>query len=191
MLQSLPDALRVSQGLGFITGPDPLQTALRAVVIYSATLAIVRVGSKRLLGRATLFDMILGFMIGSVMSRGVNGTAGLAPTLAAGTTLVAMHWLLGVLSYRASWFGNLVKGRPVLLVEEGRLYTDALRGSSVSRNDLAEALRLSGQLPDPSRIRLAYLERNGAISVIPGDPPPRVVDVAVADGVQVVRIELG
>jgi len=37
----------------------------------------------------------------------------------------------------------------------------------------------------------ARLERNGDISVVRAERPPRVVEVRVADGVQTVRIELG
>jgi len=39
-------------------------------------------------------------------------------------------------------------------------------------------------------VKLAYLERNGGISVIPRKPEPRVLEVAVEEGVQTVRIEV-
>src|SRR5690606_294809 len=44
--------------------------------------------------------------------------------------------------------------------------------------------------PDHSRTALAYLERNGSISVIPRESGPRVVEISIADGVQTARIEL-
>lgn len=83
-----------------------------------------------------------------------------------------------------------MKGQPVLLIAEGQVRKDALRSTSLSENDLAEALRLQGKEPDPSRIERAYLERNGNISVITRDEAPRIMEVTVADGVQTVRIEL-
>jgi uncharacterized membrane protein YcaP (DUF421 family) len=46
------------------------------------------------------------------------------------------------------------------------------------------------QETDPAKIKLAYLERNGSISMIPCPSAPRIVDVSVADGVQMVRIKL-
>lgn len=49
---------------------------------------------------------------------------------------------------------------------------------------------LSGRLEvhhtDFSRVRLAYMERNGAISVIPDEAEPQIIKV----GVETVRIEL-
>jgi uncharacterized membrane protein YcaP (DUF421 family) len=191
MLQEVRDALEMLLGLGRDAGDIATgQMALRALVVYVFTLIIVRLGSKRFLGKPTAFDVILGIMLGSVMSRGINGSAGLVPTLAGAAVLVAMHWLFAALSYHTSWFGDLVKGKPVLLIEEGRVRREAMRQTSLTENDLREALRLQGMRADPSGVRLAYLERNGNISVIPRDGEPRVVEISVAAGVQTVRIEM-
>ena len=189
MIQEARGGLDALLGLGRDAGDiGPGQMAIRAVVVYALTLAIVRLGSKRLLGKASAFDVILGIMIGSVMSRGINGSAGLLPTLAGGATLVALHWLFAVLAYHTSWFGNLVKGRPVLLVEDGRVREEGMRKTSLSEHDLQEALRLRGGAPDPSRVALAYLERDGTVSVVPKEDGPRILEVSVADGVQTIRI---
>ena len=190
-METLSNLLEPLLGLGLDAGDiDPGQMALRALVIYGFTLLIVRIGSKRFLGKATAFDVIMGIMIGSVMSRAINGSAGLLATAAAGAVLVGIHWLFGVIAYHTDWFGNVVKGAPVKLIEDGRVREDAMRGSSLSQNDLDEALRLEGMNPDSSSVALAYLERNGSISVIRRESDPRVLDVSVADGVQTVRIEL-
>ena len=176
-------------GLGLeIADVGVLQMALRTVLIYSATLAIVRVGSKRFLSQATAFDAIVAIMLGSIMSRAINGSAPLLPTIAAGIILVGLHWLIAAIAYSSDWFGFLVKGEPVLLIKDGRLNEKGLRGSSISHRDLEEALRIESHVTEPEKVQLAYLERNGGISVIPHKPEPRVIDVSVEDGVQTVRI---
>ncbi|HSK18692.1 MAG TPA: YetF domain-containing protein [Longimicrobiales bacterium] len=191
MIEVMSYGLDTLLGLGSDAGEiGPGQMALRAVIIYGFTLFIVRLGSKRFLGKATAFDVIMGIMIGSVMSRAINGSAGLLATLGAGAVLVGLHWLFGVISYHAHWFGKFVKGTPVKLIEDGEVREEAMRGSSLSRNDLEEALRLEGMNPDPSRVALAYLERDGSISVIPREHGPRVVEIKIAEGVQTARIEL-
>lgn len=191
MIQEVGDVLETLLGLGRDVGDVTAgQMALRAIVVYVATLAMVRLGSKRLMGKATAFDLILGIMIGSVMSRGINGSAGLFPTLAGGAVLVALHGLFAVLAFRTDWFGDFVKGRSVLLVEDGAVRPEAMRETSLSDRDLAEAMRLQGMHPDPARVDRAYLERDGTISIVPRDAGPRVVEVSVADGVQTVRIDL-
>ena len=102
--------------------------------------------------------------------------------------LVGLHWLLAALAYRISWIGPLVKGDPVLLIDEGELQRDAMRESGITRMDLEQALRMEGVEPSFSEVQRAYLERDGSISVVPKESEPRVLDVAVQDGVQTVRI---
>jgi uncharacterized membrane protein YcaP (DUF421 family) len=65
-----------------------------------------------------------------------------------------------------------------------------MRKASLSENDLAEAHRLQARATDPTKIRLASLERDGSISVIPREREPRILNVSVEDGVQTARIEL-
>ncbi|HSL45472.1 MAG TPA: YetF domain-containing protein [Anaerolineales bacterium] len=178
-------------GLGLdVADVSAAQMALRTVLIYASTLAIVRVGSKRFLSQATAFDAIVAIMLGSIMSRAINGSAPFLPTVMAGIILVGLHWLIAAIAYYSDTFGNLVKGHPVLLIEDGEIQQKAMRQSSLSSQDLAEALRLGSKVTDPQRVQLAYLERNGGISVIPRKPEPRVVNVSVQDGVETVRIEL-
>ena len=166
-----------------------VQSALRTIVVYGLTLAIVRLGSKRFLSKATAFDVIVGIMLGSVMSRAITGSTPFYPTLIAGATLVGMHWLIAALAFRFDWFGTLVKGKSVLLIENGEIQRDGMRQAGLSDHDLKQALRMQNDHTDPAKIRLAYLERSGSISVIPFKEEPSVVDVGVKDGVQSVRIE--
>jgi uncharacterized membrane protein YcaP (DUF421 family) len=153
-------------------------------------LAFVRIGDKRFLGKSTAFDVVIGIMLGSVMSRAINGSAPFLPTLLGGVVLIGVHWLLGVLAFHASWFGTLVKGSPVLLIKDGNIQQAEMRRAGLSEHDLQQALRLRSNQTDPTNVQLAYLERNGSISVIPRKHEPRVVDVSVEGGVQKVRIVL-
>ena len=192
MLQELTDLLQNLLGLDREAGDLTAdQMALRAVVVYAFALVVVRLGSKRVLGKATAFDVILGIVVGSVVSRGINGSGAFGPTLVACAVLVGMHWLFAVIAFRTSWFGPLIKGEPRRLVEDGEVQREAMRAASLTENDLNEALRHAGHPPDPARVRLAYLERDGSISVVPREREPRIVEVAVRDGVQTVRIEIG
>jgi uncharacterized membrane protein YcaP (DUF421 family) len=176
-------------GLGLdVQDVHAMQMALRTILISAATLIIVRVGSKRFLSQATAFDAIVAIMLGSIMSRAINGSAPFLRTLAAGVILVGLHWLIAAIAFSSDWFGNLVKGEPVLLIKDGRLNEKGMRGSSVSHRDLEEALRIESHVTEPEKVQLAYLERNGGISVIPHKPEPRVLEVSVEDGVQIVRI---
>jgi uncharacterized membrane protein YcaP (DUF421 family) len=151
--------------------PGAAAMALRTVAVYAVTLLLVRVGSRRLLAKPSAFDVIVAIMVGSIMSRAINGAAPFGPTLAAGAVLLAMHWAFAVLALRMHWLSAGLKGTRIELVRDGEVLRDGMRRANITDDDLAEALRLQIHDDDLSRVRAAYMERSGAISVVPGRRP--------------------
>ncbi|HLL58572.1 MAG TPA: hypothetical protein VK391_01610, partial [Allosphingosinicella sp.] len=97
------------------------EMALRAAIIYTVTLAIVRLGKKRFMGSGTAFDMIVGIMLGSMASRALTGNAPMVPTMVGAAVLVFMHWLFSAIALRSHGFGVLIKGHPRVLVRDGEI----------------------------------------------------------------------
>ena len=95
--------------------------------------------------------------------RAINGSASFFPTLAAGTGLVALHWLFAVLAFHTDWLGSLVKGRRILRIKDGHVEHEGMRRASLSTRDLEQALREQTGQRDPARVERAYLERSGKI----------------------------
>ncbi|MCL4302560.1 MAG: DUF421 domain-containing protein [Anaerolineae bacterium] len=164
--------------------------ALRALIVYIAALVMVRLGEKRFLGKNTAFDVILGIILGSVVSRAINGSAGFWSTLGAGFVLVGLHWLFAVLAFHSDWFGTLIKGRTRLLVKNGEIRWTAMRKSNISQNDLLGALRSEARTSSPDEVKEAHLERSGNISVIRANQEPKILEVTVREGVQTIRIQI-
>ncbi len=139
-MDEIEGLLRMVLGLGLESRDiTVLQMALRAAVVYVVTVVIVRLGKKRFMGRATAFDVILGIMLGSVVSRAITGNAPLGPALAAAAVLVAMHWLFSAVALRWHGFGQAIKGEPRLLIEKGKVDERAMRKAHMSDKDLWEA----------------------------------------------------
>jgi len=88
------------------------QMSLRAAVVYGATVLIVRMGKKRFMSQATAFDVILGIMLGSMVSRAIAGAAPFVPTLAASAALVVVHWLFSAAAARWHAFGKTITEVP-------------------------------------------------------------------------------
>lgn len=186
MTETLKDLLEPNQS-GFDL--NILQMMLRAALVYIIAIGMVRFGSKRFMGRNATFDLILGIMLGSVLSRGITGQSPFWPTMAAGAVLMVMHWLIAAVACRWNWFSPLVKGRARLLVNEGAVMEKAMRRSHLGKHDLEEAMRLTG-VTSVKQVREAHLERNGNISIVTYPSKAKTVEVAVAAGVQTVRIEV-
>lgn len=148
------------------------QMVLRAALVYPIGIAFVRAADKRFIGKFTAFDVILGIMIGSVLSRAITGNSPFLPTVAAALALVVLHSLFASLSFHSSWFGEVVKGRSRTLVRDGTIQWDAMRKSHMSELDLMGALRENGGTEDLGEVKVARLERSGNISVIKAPRSP-------------------
>ena len=71
-----------------------LQMTVRAVLVFFAALALLRVSGKRTFGTNAAFDMVVKIMLGAVMSRAVVAASPFWGTLLAGFVLVGLHRLL-------------------------------------------------------------------------------------------------
>jgi uncharacterized membrane protein YcaP (DUF421 family) len=143
-----------------------LQVAIRGVIIFVATLAMVRLGTKRSLAEKTAFDAVLVVIIGSMLSRAINGSAAFFPTLGSGFVLVLLHRLFGLTAYYSHAFGILLKGKPVVLLQNGRLQRKNMLWNHITEHDFEEDMRLEAKTEDLSRIKVARIERSGDISFI-------------------------
>jgi len=171
---------------------DPLklhQIAARAAAVYLIGLAVVRLGKSRLIGRVTSLDVLLGFILGSLLSRGITGHASISGTALSSAVIVLVHWLLTLGACQSHFFGRLLKGNAVLLVKDGEQDKAAMQNCHISQHDLEEEARLKS-IEDVKDIHLAYKERNGEVSVLKGKKSPHLVEVGVREGVQKIVIEL-
>lgn len=138
----------------------------RAAVVFALAVLLARVGARRFLGHNAGFDIVVLVILGSVLSRGINGEAAFFPTLGASALLVAFHHVLSTAAFRWHWFSQFVKGRPQVLVRDGKLNYAELGKCKITHDDLDENLRLNGNVVGIDRVAEARLERNGVISVV-------------------------
>jgi uncharacterized membrane protein YcaP (DUF421 family) len=169
---------------------EVIQTCILAVILYLVALIILRFGDKRFLGKSAAFDSVLGIIIGSVVSRAINGTAKLFPTIAAIIILVGLHWVFAILSLYSEKISSIVKGKSNLIVKDGKILPESMKKNKISKNDFRMHLRLDGKLTNVKNVKEAYLEKGGRISIIPKNQEPKIIDIKVKEGVQIVRILL-
>lgn len=141
------------------------QVALRGVLVYASLIAILRFAKKRSLGRATAVDIVIVITVGSLASRGITGNAPLGNSLVAVVALMAMHWLVSLVTRDHSTISDWIKGRPRRIITDGQVDEQALVAAHMSDDDLKEDLRGQG-VEDPREVKLAMLERSGQLSVI-------------------------
>lgn len=143
-----------------------LQISIRGIIVFVATLLMIRLGHKRSLARKTPFDAVLIVILASVLSRAINGSAAFFATLGGSVVIVLIHRLFALIAYHSHAFGILIKGRPEVIVENGNFVIDTMRRNHISKHDLEEDLRLDAELQNISRVQVARVERSGDISFI-------------------------
>jgi uncharacterized membrane protein YcaP (DUF421 family) len=142
------------------------QMAFRALVVFCFGVCLARIADRRVLGHNAGFDIMLLVVLGSVLSRGINGQAAFFPSLGASLVLIVLHHVTASLALRSHWFSNLVKGDSEVLVRDGKVDRDALRRTKFTDDDLDENLRLNGSVRGTEDVAEARLERNGSVSVV-------------------------
>jgi uncharacterized membrane protein YcaP (DUF421 family) len=143
-----------------------LQISLRGIIVFLATLIMIRCGHKRSLARKTPFDAVLIVILASVLSRAINGSAAFFATLGGSLVIVLVHRILAFAAYHSHGFGILIKGHPDLIIENGGLNIATMRRNHISKHDVEEDLRLDARTEKLEEIRVGYVERSGDISFI-------------------------
>ena len=142
---------------------------LRAAAVYVVLMVLIRLSGKRTMGQFTPFDMLLIVLLGNAVQNSLLGKdTSLPGGLLLATVLIAMNWCVAFVTSRSQRAERLVEGVPVVLARDGQLFRSVLRREMVSEDDFEEALRQNGQMT-LTDVRIALLETNGAISVVPRD----------------------
>jgi uncharacterized membrane protein YcaP (DUF421 family) len=158
--------------------------ALRGAILYLVGLVLLRLWGRRVLAKESAFDVILG----STLSRGINGGATVASSLVAVVLLVLLHAFISLLTFYFPKISKIVKGDASILVQDGIVQQKAMKKHYLTEGDLLEALRLEGHLDRPEQAQVVNFERGGSYSIIPKKKSPKVIEVAVEEGVKTVRV---
>jgi uncharacterized membrane protein YcaP (DUF421 family) len=140
---------------------------VRSVIVYGFLLILLRVTGKRQVGQLAPFDLVLLLVLSNAVQNSMNGgDNSLVGGLVSAATLVLLNLGIGVLTFKNKKLEALIEGRPQLLIHNGMLYDQVLHDAKLTRHELNSALRQAG-CDSVDEVRLAVLENNGSISVVP------------------------
>jgi uncharacterized membrane protein YcaP (DUF421 family) len=152
----------------FEMGTSALQIAARTALVYAGVFVGLRVMGKRELGQMNVFDLVVVLLIANAVQNAMTGPDfSLQGGLLAAAVLLAVNRGVSVVGWRWSAWG-LLEGTPTVLVQEGQFIDPALRKEKVSRLDIEKAMREHG-IEQLDHVRLAVLETDGSISIVPRD----------------------
>jgi uncharacterized membrane protein YcaP (DUF421 family) len=144
-----------------------MDLVLRAAAAFVFLLFILRVTGKRELSSMEPFDLIMLVILGDLIQQGVTqndqSITGAFLVVAVISLLTA---LVSFLNSRLRWVRPVLEGRPVVLIEHGRVLEDNVRRERLTTEELQEQARIQ-QIDSLGEVRLAVLETNGTISYVP------------------------
>ena len=140
---------------------------VRTIVLYLVLILVIRLMGKRQLGEMEPSEFVVTMLVANLASipmqdQGIPLYAGLVPIL----TVLAGELVLSALAMKSVRLRRILCGKPVILIENGKILQSNLRKTRVTLDELAEHLREKDVL-DPSTVRYAILETNGNLSVFP------------------------
>lgn len=152
----------------FQLGVPAWQFVVRCVTVDVVLLAALRIFGKREVGQFTLYDLVLILLVANAVQPAMTGPdSSLLGGLIIIGVLVLLNFGIARLD-RYRLFHRLLVPAPRVIVRDGQYITDALRHEGVDEDDCQMALREHG-LDDVSEVKLAVLEPDGTISVVPKD----------------------
>lgn len=141
-----------------------ISTVVRTVLVYCAVTVAMRLMGKRQLGELQPAELVTTLLISNVASICID-----EPDLPLLASLVPIFLItaLEILNSTLLWFSpayaELLLGRPVTVIRNGKIQQDALARLRITVSDLAEALR-GRDIFSPQEVYWGVVEPNGSIS---------------------------
>ncbi|HET8630909.1 MAG TPA: YetF domain-containing protein [Thermomicrobiales bacterium] len=147
--------------------PVVLGIVAKTAIIYVLLIAGLRLLGTRELGQMTTYDLVLIVVIANAVQNAlVGGDNTLVGGLVSALTLLALNRLFTWLLDHFPALERRMVGEPVVLVSDGVPRWSRMRREGVTREELMAGLREHG-VASLDAIRLAVLEVDGTISVVP------------------------
>ena len=140
---------------------------MRTIVLYLILIAVIRLMGKRQIGQMESSEFVVTMLVANlaaipIQDSGVPLLTGAVPLL----TVPGLELVLAALSLRSIFFRRLLCGKPVILIENGKILRENMRKTRITLDELTGHLREKDVL-DLQAVQFAILETNGNLSVFP------------------------
>lgn len=150
-----------------------METVVRALVVYVALWALVRISGRRTMGELSAFDFILFLVIGGATQRALVGQDySLTTALIIIGTLIVIDVLVSLAKRDSKLIARVADGVPMIVVQNGRPLLARLKWARISVEDVLKAARHVHGLERLDQVKYAILEASGEISIIPNTTQP-------------------
>ncbi len=154
---------------------------LRTGILYLALILAVRLMGKRQVGQMEPSEFVVTMLVANLAAIPMQDTgiplfSGLVPIF----SVLGAELVLSTLSVCSVRVRRVLCGKPVILMENGRILQDNLNRTRITADELTGHLRIQGVL-ELKTVQYAILETNGNLSVFlyPADRPATAKEAGI------------
>jgi uncharacterized membrane protein YcaP (DUF421 family) len=146
-----------------------MESVLKAALLYFVLMILLRtIAGRRTMGELTAFDLLLLLIVGDITQEFLVGDdASLTGVVTVISTFVMIDIALSLLQQRFTVLSHWIEGVPTVLCRNGELDQEALRKARIKEDEILAAARERQGIDRREDIKLAMLEANGKISIVP------------------------
>ena len=168
------------------------QAFYRTVLFYMILMACIRIMGKRQIGQMEPSEFVVSMMAANLATIPMEDTDipllhGVLPIV----TLLGMELLLSWIIMKSVVLRKYLCGKPVVLIDNGKILLDNLRRTRVTLDELTGHLRQKDVI-DIKMVQYAILETDGNLSVFPfpKEKPASAKDAGIQAGKQLLPITI-
>jgi uncharacterized membrane protein YcaP (DUF421 family) len=141
-----------------------MEIVIRAAVMFAFLWAVTRAVGRSTLGELSTFELLMYVTMGDLVQQSVTQqdysvTSGVLTISVFALLTVALSWL----QWRFPRTRSVIRGKPLVIVRNGRLLTVPARQQRFTESDLLATARQQG-IRSLSEVELAVLEADGKVS---------------------------
>ncbi len=146
-------------------------TGCRTLIVMLVVIIGLRVLGKRQLGQMNVYDFAMIMLVANAVQNAMTaGKGNLTVGFASAGILLVVGFLVSLVVVRVPTAERLVTGIPTVLVNDGVLMKRTMARENISFDELMSSIR-EHEMHSVKDVKLAVLEVNGDISIIPKSNP--------------------
>lgn len=156
-------------------------TLIRTILLYIIVIICLRLMGKRQISELQPSELVVTLLISDIASIPMQNTAqpllsGVLPII----LLVSCELIISTLMVKSMKFRRFVCGKPIVVINDGKVQQDEMKRLRMTTEDLSEQLRQMNVF-NISDVAFAIIETNGKMSVMKKatEEPPSAKDLGI------------
>ena len=143
-----------------------LELIIRGIAVYFVVILLVRISGKRQLGQMNATEFVAILLISNAVQNSMNGgDNSLVGGIVLAAVLIALSWLIDLITFRSQFMQKIFEGTPVLLVHDAKIIEKNLRKERITPVELKIMMRKQG-IHQLENVKTAILEADGSLSIV-------------------------